>query len=144
MDHQVKTAPSKRWYLEVRMQEKARMPAYQAFRLLQTAFIAAPIIAGADKFFNHLVNWNQYLAPAVTRLVPFSASAFMMIVGVVEIAAGLLVAIKPKIGGYVVAGWLGAIIFNLVMIPGHYDVVLRDAGLLIGAIAMARLAKHFE
>jgi hypothetical protein len=142
--HEVKAAPTSRWYLELKMQEKWRMPAYQAFRILYVGFIAAPIIAGADKFLHWLTDWTQYLAPSVARLLPVSPSTFMQGVGVVEIVAGLLVAIKPKIGGYVVAAWLAGIIVNLLMMPGYYDVALRDFGLMLGAIALARLARHFE
>jgi hypothetical protein len=144
MEQQIKTAPAKRWYLELRMQEKWRMPAYQAFRILHVGFIVAPILAGADKFLHYLTNWTQYLAPVVTRAIPMSPSGILQTVGVVEIAAGLLVAFKPKIGGYVVAGWLAAIIVNLLLIPGYFDVALRDFGLMLGAIALARLARHFE
>lgn len=122
----------------------AHDPAYQAFRILQVAFVLAPIIAGADKFLHWLTDWTQYLAPGVARILPMSPSTFMQGVGVVEIVAGLLVALKPKIGGYVVAAWLAGIIVNLLMIPGYYDVALRDFGLMLGAIALARLARHFE
>lgn len=145
MEH-VKTtsAPATRWYIELKAQEKWRMPAYQAFRILYVGFIAAPLIAGLDKFLHYLTNWNQYLAPVVARNLPVTPETFMRGVGVVEIVAALLVAIKPRLGGYVVAAWLGGIIVNLLMIPGYYDVALRDFGLMLGAIAMARLARHFD
>lgn len=117
-------------------------PAYQAFRILHLGFVVAPLIAGLDKFTNVLVDWQIYLAPIVADMVP--ASTFMMFVGVVEIAAGLLVAFKPKIGGYVVAAWLCGIILNLLLAPGYLDIALRDLGLALGALALARLATAYE
>lgn len=116
----------------------------QAYTLLKFGFVAAPIIAGADKFFHFLVDWNQYLSPLVTRVLPVSVTGFMVAVGVIEIAAGLLVAIKPKIGAYVVAGWLGGIIVNLLTIPGFFDIALRDLGLMLGALALARLSPIYD
>ena len=115
-------------------------PARQAFRALQLGFTVAPILAGADKFLNLLTNWEQYLSPTITSLLPFEAGTFLAIVGVIEIAAGILVAMRPRLGGMIVAAWLVAIIINLLMIPGYFDVALRDLGLAIGAFAMARLA----
>jgi hypothetical protein len=111
----------------------------QAERLLHVGFAVAPIVAGADKFANRLTNWDQYLAPGLARRAPVNARTLMRIIGGVEIAAGLLVALKPKIGGYVVAGWLGGIIGNLVVSRRNYDVALRDLGLALGALALARL-----
>ncbi len=119
-------------------------PAYQAYRTLHFGFTALPIIAGVDKFFNMLVNWDLYLAPLIENLVPFSGHDFMLGVGVIEIAAGILVAVKPTIGAYVVAGWLWAIIANLLFVPGYYDIALRDFGLSLGAIALARLSEAFD
>lgn len=118
--------------------------ARQAYLLLYLGFIAAPIMAGADKFFDFLAPWHQYLAPVFTRLVPVDAQTFMMSVGVVEILAGLIVAFKPSVGGFIVAAWLWGIIVNLLLIPGYYDIALRDFGLSLGALALARLATHFE
>jgi hypothetical protein len=112
----------------------------QAFFILYAGFVALPIIAGLDKFFNLLVSWEQYLSPLATDLIPISASTFMMIVGVIEIAAGLLVAIHPRIGACVVAMWLVGIIVNLLTMAGFYDIALRDFGLALGALALARLA----
>jgi hypothetical protein len=106
--------------------------------------VLLPILAGLDKFTHLLVDWNQYLAPAVARALPVDAGTFMMIVGVIEIAAGILVAVAPRIGGYVVAVWLWGIIVNLVMMGSYYDVAARDLGLSLGALALARLATHFE
>lgn len=119
-------------------------PAYQAFRILHVGFTAAPILAGIDKFTHLLVNWDQYLAPVAARLLPFSGHTFMQIVGVVEIVAGLLVAFKPKIGAPVVAAWLAGIILNLLLVPGYFDVALRDFGLMLGALALGRLAVEFD
>ena len=115
-------------------------PAYQAFLLLRTAFTLAPVVFGLDKFFDVLTDWKHYLAPTLNDLVPGTAHQAMLIVGVVEIAAGLLVALRPRIGGYVVAAWLAGIIVNLLLIPGFYDVALRDFGLFVAALALARLA----
>ncbi len=112
----------------------------QAFRLLRTVFTVAPILFGLDKFAEVLTDWDRYLAPGINDLIPGSAHQVMLIVGVVEIAAGLLVAAAPRIGGYVVAAWLAGIIINLLLIGNYYDVALRDFGLLVGALALARLA----
>src|SRR3954453_21192442 len=114
--------------------------AQQAFLLLRTVFTVAPIAFGADKFFNVLTNWEAYLAPWVNSLVPGTAYQAMLAVGVVEILAGVLVAVRPAIGGYVVAVWLLGIIVNLVTMGQYLDVALRDFGLLVGALALARLA----
>jgi hypothetical protein len=119
-------------------------PSYKAFRTLHLGYTALPILAGADKFFHYLVNWDQYLAPFVAGILPISGHAFMLAVGVIEVAAGILVAIKPKIGGWVVAGWLGGIIVNLLLIPGYFDIALRDFGLSLGALSLARLAQEYE
>ncbi|MBX6751195.1 MAG: hypothetical protein IRY85_16265 [Micromonosporaceae bacterium] len=115
----------------------------QAFRLLHTVFTVAPILFGLDKFVGLLTDWESYLAPDIDRLVPGSAHQAMLAVGVIEIVAGLLVAVLPRIGGYVVAVWLLAIIVNLLLIGDYYDVALRDFGLLVGALALARLAASF-
>jgi len=117
---------------------------YQAFLTLYAGFVALPIIAGLDKFFDFLVNWSNYLAPVATRVVPVSPHTFMLGVGVVEIAAGVLVAVRPRIGAYVVAAWLWAIIINLLLAGGFYDIALRDFGLSIGALALGRLSQEYE
>jgi hypothetical protein len=114
--------------------------AQQAFVLLRTVFTVAPIVFGVDKFLGLLTNWEAYLAPWVDRLTPGTAHQAMLAVGVVEIAAGVLVALRPSIGGYVVAAWLFGIIVNLVTMGEYLDVALRDFGLLVGAVALARLA----
>ena len=113
----------------------------QAFRILQIGFVAAPIVAGLDKFMNLLVDWEQYLAPFIADII--GAGTFMAIVGVVEIAAGIGVAIKPRIFAYVVSAWLAGIILNLLMVPGFYDIALRDLGLALGALALGRLSERY-
>ena len=118
-------------------------PAYQAFRILQVAFIAAPILAGLDKFFHLLVNWDQYLPAVVAQLSPIGGHNLMLVVGVIEIIAGIGVALKPRIFAYVVAAWLVVIIANLLLIPGYFDIALRDFGLFLGALALARLSQQF-
>jgi hypothetical protein len=123
---------------------EAKDPAFQAFWLLRIGFTVAPILFGLDKFLDWLVDWPVYLAPEVDDLVPGDAHAAMLIVGVIEVAAGLLVAVRPRIGGYVVAAWLAGIIGNLLLQADFYDVALRDFGLLIGALALARLAATFD
>lgn len=116
-------------------------PSFQAFALLRTVFTVAPIVFGLDKFTNLLTEWTTYLAPWINDLVPGSASTDMRMVGVIEIVAGLLVAVAPRIGAYVVAAWLLGIIVNLLTLSGYYDVALRDFGLLVGALALGSLAR---
>ena len=118
--------------------------AYQAYQLLHVAFIVAPIIAGIDKFLHVLVDWNQYLAPQIAATLPWTPNTFMMMVGVVEIIAGLVVAFAPEIGAYIVTLWLWGIIVNLLLIPGYFDIALRDFGLSLGALALARLSRRFH
>ncbi len=118
--------------------------AYQAWQILHLAFTVAPIIAGVDKFLGLLVDWDKYLAPAVANLSPVSSHTLMLGVGVVEVIAGLVVALRPRFGGYLVALWLWGIIANLLLIPGHYDIALRDFGLSLGALALARLSETFR
>jgi hypothetical protein len=117
--------------------------AHQAFLLLRTVFTVAPILFGLDKFFGLLTDWEQYLAPQIDALIPGTAHQAMLAVGVVEILAGVLVAVAPRIGGYVVAAWLAGIIVNLLLIGDFYDVALRDFGLLVAALALARPATAF-
>ena len=117
-----------------------RDPRYQAYALMRLAFIVAPIAFGLDKFFEVLTDWDKYLAPWINDLVPGSSHQAMLMVGVIEIVAGVLVAVRPAIGGYVVALWLAGIILNLLSVGGYADVALRDFGLLVGALALARLA----
>jgi hypothetical protein len=126
------------------IQSMTSTPAYQAYQILHLAFVVAPVAAGIDKFFHVLVNWDMYLAPAIAELSPVGGHELMLAVGVVEIMAGILVALRPRIGAYVVAGWLFGIIINLLLIPGYYDVALRDFGLSLGALALARLSQEFK
>jgi hypothetical protein len=119
-------------------------PIYQAFTLLRVGFTVAPILFGLDKFFDWLVDWRIYLAPEINDLIPGNAHQAMLAIGVVEIVAGLVVAAKPRFGGYLVAAWLAGIIVNLLILGEYYDVALRDFGLLVGALALARLATGVE
>ncbi|BBY46017.1 hypothetical protein [Mycolicibacterium celeriflavum] len=119
-------------------------PAYAAYLLLRIGFTALPILFGLDKFTNLLTDWDGYLAPWIVDLSPFTAHQTMLIVGVVEIAAGVAVAVKPRYAAYVVALWLAGIIVNLVSYPGFYDVALRDFGLLVGALALGWLASVYD
>jgi hypothetical protein len=120
--------------------EIARSPERQAYQILHWGFVAAPVIAGLDKFSRLLVDWDIYLAPPIARVLGGAAHGFMLVVGVVEVVAGLLVALRPRIGAYVVAAWLGGIILNLLMSGRYFDVALRDFGLMLGALALGRLA----
>jgi uncharacterized membrane protein YphA (DoxX/SURF4 family) len=119
-------------------------PTYQAFVLLRVVFAVAPILFGLDKFFDVLVDWERYLAPWINDIVPGSAADAMHAVGVVEILAGIVVALKPRYGAYLVAAWLGGIIVNLLTYSGYYDIALRDFGLLVGALALGRLAAAYD
>lgn len=119
-------------------------PGYQAFRILHLGFAALPAIAGVDKFSKLLSDWTRYLSPTFAAASPLSAQATMYLVGLIEIAAGFLVAVMPRVGAYVVAGWLGAIILNLLLLGTYWDVALRDLGLMLGALALARLARRYR
>jgi uncharacterized membrane protein YphA (DoxX/SURF4 family) len=115
-------------------------PTQQAYLALRTVFTVAPVLFGLDKFLNVLVDWPVYLAPWIDSIVPGSAQTAMYAVGVIEVVAGVLVALRPKWGGLVVAAWLAGIILNLLTLSGHYDIALRDFGLLVAALALSRLA----
>jgi uncharacterized membrane protein YphA (DoxX/SURF4 family) len=130
----VDAVPSEAW----------RDPRFQAFLLLRIGFAAAPILFGLDKFLNVMVDWPQYLAPWINDIVPGSGQEFMYVTGAVEILAGLAVAVKPRYGAYLVAGWLAGIIVNLLSYSGWYDIALRDFGLLLGALTLARLASVYD
>jgi len=119
-------------------------PRYQAFEILHWGFVAAPVLAGLDKFLGLLTNWDAYLAPAFARLSPFSVHGTMHVVGVVEVVAGALVAIKPRIGAHVVAAWLVGIMLNLLLIGRFYDIALRDLGLCLAALALGRLSESYD
>ena len=119
-------------------------PQFQALTLLRIGFTVAPIQCGLDKFLDWLVDWQIYLAPEIDDLIPGTAHQAMMAVGVIEIVAGIVVALRPKWGGYLVTAWLAGIIGNLLVLGDHYDVALRDFGLLLGALTLARLATAEE
>ena len=116
-------------------------PVAQAFTLLRIAFCVAPILFGIDKFAEVLTDdWTRYLAPQFNDILPGSAQDAMYAVGVVEVVAGLVVLVVPRVGGLLVAGWLGGIIVSLLLVGGYDDIALRDFGLLVGALTLARLA----
>ena len=119
-------------------------PSFQAFQILRLGFTVAPIVAGLDKFFNLLVDWDKYLPGVVNNLVGGQGHALMLGVGVIEIVAGVGVFLRPRIFSYVVAAWLGGIIISLLLIPGYFDVALRDFGLLLGALALGRLSADYS
>jgi uncharacterized membrane protein YphA (DoxX/SURF4 family) len=118
-------------------------PTYQAFWLLRIGFAVAPIAFGLDKFFHVLVDWDRYLAPEFADLFNAQPHTLMYAVGAIEIVAGLVVALRPRFGGYLVAAWLGGIILNLLLMADYYDIALRDFGLMLGALTLARLATAF-
>ncbi len=124
------------------LRERMKDDVYQSFVILRSAFTIAPILFGLDKFFNFMVQWSDYLAPWIDDLVPGSAQSFMYVVGVIEIIAGVVVAFAPHLGGYLVAAWLGGIVVNLLTgrPPEHYDIALRDVGLGLAALSLARMA----
>src|SRR5687767_15810979 len=119
-------------------------PVAQAFWLLRLGFTVAPILFGLDKFAHVLVNWDRYLAPEFADVLPWTTHQLMYAVGAIEIVAGLVVALRPRFGGYLVAAWLAGIIVNLLMQADFYDIALRDFGLLLGALTLARLATAFD
>jgi hypothetical protein len=119
-------------------------PAYQAYQILHLAFVVAPLVAGIDKFTKLLVNWDIYLAPSVDRMLGGHGHEFMLVAGVVEIVAAIGVLLMPRVFGYVVAAWLLGIVLNLLAYSGYYDIALRDVGLALGAVALARLARNYS
>jgi len=125
--------------------QRARIePAYGAYLMLRVGFTVLPILFGLDKFANVLTNWQHYLAPWIVRLIPLSAHQAMLVVGVIEIVAGVAVAVKPRYAAYIVAAWLAGIVLNLVSYPGFYDIALRDFGLMLAALTLARLASVYD
>lgn len=114
--------------------------AHEAYGLLHVGFVIAPIVAGIDKFLHLLTNWDKYVAPVAGRILPVSVHVFMNVVGFIEIGAGLLVLFRPRVGAYVVAAWLVGIMINLILTGGYLDIALRDFGLCLGALALARLS----
>ncbi len=121
--------------------KNAQQSLKQTFNLLKYTFVIVPIVAGADKFTNLLTHWDQYLNPSMASLLPFSAATFMMVVGIIEIVAGLIVLKKPEIGGYIVAAWLAVIALTLLAGFNYVDVAVRDLVMAIAALSMARIAK---
>jgi uncharacterized membrane protein YphA (DoxX/SURF4 family) len=117
---------------------------YQAFALMRLVFTVAPIAFGLDKFFNVLVHWPNYFAPWINDIAPGTGQQFMYFVGGTEILAGIIVALKPRYGAYVVAAWLGGIIINLLTYSGYYDIALRDFGLMLAALTLGRLASVYD
>jgi uncharacterized membrane protein YphA (DoxX/SURF4 family) len=122
-----------------------RDPAAQAFLIMRIAFTVAPILFGLDKFAGVLTDdWTKYLASEFNDIIPGSAQDAMYMVGVVEIIAGLVVLVTPRFGGVLVAAWLAGIIINLLLVGGYGDIALRDFGLLLGALSLARLADAYS
>jgi uncharacterized membrane protein YphA (DoxX/SURF4 family) len=121
-----------------------RDPRYQAFTLMRVTFTIAPIAFGIDKFFNGMVQWPDYLAPWINDIVPGTGQEFMYFVGAVEILAGIIVALKPRYGSYLVVAWLAGIVVNLFSYSGYYDVAVRDFGLMLAALTLARLASIYD
>ncbi len=119
-------------------------PSYQAYQILHLGFTVAPILAGIDKFFHLLCNWDQYLAPWMAALSPIGGHSLMLVVGIIEAAAGVLVAVRPRLGAPIVGLWLCLIIVNLLTMAAYLDVALRDLGLALGAFALWRLAQQFD
>jgi uncharacterized membrane protein YphA (DoxX/SURF4 family) len=119
-------------------------PAYGAFLLMRIGYAVLPVWMGVDKFANSMTYWPHYLAPWIVGLLPFSAETAMYVVGAIEIVAGIAVAIKPRYASYIVTLWLAGIIINLLTYSGFYDVALRDFGLLLGALTLARLASMYD
>jgi uncharacterized membrane protein YphA (DoxX/SURF4 family) len=131
-------------FLGAAVQRARSDPAYGAFLLLRIGFTVLPIIMGLDKFTNLLTTWENYLAPWIVDIVPLSAHQTMLVVGVIEIVAGIAVAIKPRYAAYIVAAWLAGIIVNLLSYPGFYDIALRDFGLMLAAVTLGRLAYVYD
>jgi uncharacterized membrane protein YphA (DoxX/SURF4 family) len=119
-------------------------PAYHAYLLLRLGFVVLPILFGIDKYTNALVHWDKYLAPWLDRIMPGTAHEFMFLVGAVEIVAGLIVLAKPRYGSWLVAAWLAGIVVNLLTYSGYYDVAMRDFGLMLAALTLARLASVYD
>ena len=138
MEHIYNGAPTANFSSDA--QTRVSSPGYQAYQILRLGFVVAPIVAGLDKFFHLLVDWDQYLPPFVNNLTGGHGHELMLAVGVIEVVAGITVALAPRFGALLVAGWLAGIILNLVTMGDYYDIALRDFGLLVGAIALARLA----
>src|SRR5437773_5605961 len=122
------------------MMETTIQNAGQVQQLLKYTYGLVPIVAGLDKFTNLLTDWKNYLAPSISNMLPFSPSVFMSIVGVIEIVAGVIVLIRPRVGGFIVMAWLIAIALNLLISGHYYDVAVRDLVMAIGAFSLAKLS----
>jgi hypothetical protein len=143
MEHILDPTAITRENLATKVQDSSK-PSYQAYQILHLGFTVAPVLMGLDKFLDLLVNWDQYLPAFANNLLGGYGHEFLYVVGVIEIVAGIGVFLKPRIFAYVVAAWLGLIIVNLLMIPGYFDVALRDFGLMLGAIALGRLSQKYS
>ena len=117
---------------------------YLAYRILHIGFAVFPVLAGLDKFTNLLTSWDMYLAPVIAKTLPVPASVFMRVDGVIEIIAGIIVAVKPKIGGLIVFAWLVAVIINLLLARMFYDIALRDLGLALGALSLSLFSREYN
>ena len=142
MEHIYSSTPAAGFSSEA--ETRVSTPGSEAYRILHLGFTVAPVVAGLDKFFNLLVDWDKYLPPFVDSLTGGRGHELMLGVGVIEVVAGLGVWFKPKVFAYVVAAWLLLIVVNLLLIPGYFDVALRDFGLALGALALARLSREFD
>jgi hypothetical protein len=123
--------------------QKGELPSYQAFRTLHVGYTILPIIMGLDKFMNALTVWTRYASHAYATFFGGNVVRMMHFVGLVEIAAGLIVLANPKWGARIVALWLAGIILNMLLLPGYFDIALRDFGLFLGAVALSRLSVQF-
>ena len=117
---------------------------YHAFRILQVVFVIAPLLAGLDKFFYLLTNWSRYLSPLMLQMINNHDRAFMTVVGIVEIVAAIGVIFKPRIFAYIVSLWLLCIIINLLFTGNHWDIILRDLGLMLSAFALGKLSEKYS
>ncbi len=126
------------------MSKTSKDQGFQAFRILQIAFVLVPIVAGLDKFFNILTDWVNYIAPLFQGILNGSAQGFMMVVGVVEIIAGIGVLLKPKLFACIISIWLFCVIINLIMTDQYFDIALRDTGLLLGSLALGKLSQKYS
>jgi uncharacterized membrane protein YphA (DoxX/SURF4 family) len=126
------------------MSKNSKDQGFQAFRILQIAFVIAPVVAGFDKFFNILTDWSNYIAPFFQGIMNGNDQGFMMAVGVIEIIAGIGVLLKPKIFAYIISIWLFCIIINLLMTGQYFDIALRDTGLLLSSLALGKLSQKYS
>ncbi|MGN6868814.1 MAG: hypothetical protein ACTHMY_10480 [Solirubrobacteraceae bacterium] len=140
----LRTRPHETFTLRHLLERARNDPAYQAFVALRVGFTLLPIVMGIDKFFNNFVDWEQYLAHWIANISPWSVVNTMHVVGIIEIVAGVLVALKPRYFAYLVAAWLGGIVVDLLTYSGYYDIALRDGALMLAALTLARLASKYD